>query len=43
LFFLLMLGIAVTFFAQGSLAAPALIAFLIIGYRLYEPLKIVFG
>ncbi|RQO71645.1 ABC transporter ATP-binding protein [Pedobacter sp. KBW06] len=41
LFFLLMLGIAVTFFAHGSLAAPALITFLIIGYRLYEPLKIV--
>ncbi|KIO78461.1 ABC transporter [Pedobacter lusitanus] len=41
LFFLLMIGIAITFFAQGSLAASALITFLIIGYRLYEPIKIV--
>lgn len=40
-FFLLMAGLAVTFFAQGSLSAPALITFLIVGYRLYEPTKII--
>lgn len=41
LFFLFMIGVAVTFFAQGSLAAPAFITFLIIGYRLYEPIKVI--
>jgi ATP-binding cassette subfamily B protein IrtB len=41
LFFLLMIGVAVTFFAEGSLAAPAFITFLIVGYRLYEPIKII--
>ncbi|MBB5638720.1 ATP-binding cassette subfamily B protein [Pedobacter cryoconitis] len=41
LFFLLMIGIAVTFFVQRSLTATAFITFLIIGYRLYEPIKVI--
>lgn len=41
LFFLLMIGVAVLFFAQGSLAASAFITFLVVGYRLYEPIKII--
>ncbi|MEM1321134.1 MAG: ABC transporter ATP-binding protein [Bacteroidota bacterium] len=40
LFFILMIWLALYFMAQGSLDIPVLIAFLIIGYRLYEPLKI---
>nr|WP_295865181.1 ABC transporter ATP-binding protein [uncultured Chitinophaga sp.] len=39
--FLLMILAGVHFFAGGSLSVPALVAFLIMGYRLYEPIKIV--
>ncbi|MBS0030935.1 ABC transporter ATP-binding protein [Chitinophaga sp. 22321] len=40
LFFLLMLGMAVTFLSNGTLGIATLITFLIIGYRLYEPIKV---
>jgi ATP-binding cassette subfamily B protein IrtB len=40
LFFLLMVSLAVTFLTKGSLTVATLITFLIIGYRLYEPIKI---
>lgn len=40
LFFLLMLSVAVTFLSRGTLTAATLITFVIIGYRLYEPIKI---
>lgn len=40
LFFLLMLSFAVTFLTTGTLSIAALLTFLIIGYRLYEPVKI---
>ncbi|MEM6696911.1 MAG: ABC transporter ATP-binding protein, partial [Bacteroidota bacterium] len=40
LFFVLMIWLALYFLTAGSLSIPILIAFLIIGYRLYEPLKI---
>ncbi|MEM6801932.1 MAG: ABC transporter ATP-binding protein, partial [Bacteroidota bacterium] len=38
--FLLMIWIALYFLSGGSLEAKILIAFLIIGYRLYEPMKL---
>ncbi|GAA4807845.1 ABC transporter ATP-binding protein [Olivibacter ginsenosidimutans] len=38
--FLLMLWLGIHFFAQGTLAIPVLIAFLLMGYRLYDPIKI---
>ncbi|MEM8887330.1 MAG: ABC transporter ATP-binding protein [Bacteroidota bacterium] len=38
--FLLMICIALYFLSGGSLEAKILIAFLIIGYRLYEPMKL---
>lgn len=40
LFYLLMVWVGLTYFTQHTLTIPVLIAFLIIGYRLYEPLKI---
>ncbi|MEN0004436.1 MAG: ABC transporter ATP-binding protein [Bacteroidota bacterium] len=40
LFFVLMIWLALYFLLEGSLTIPVLIAFLIIGYRLYEPLKV---
>ncbi|MEM9821105.1 MAG: ABC transporter ATP-binding protein [Bacteroidota bacterium] len=40
LFFILMIWLALYFMVEGSLTIPILIAFLIVGYRLYEPLKI---
>ncbi|MCW3463146.1 ABC transporter ATP-binding protein [Chitinophaga nivalis] len=40
-FFLLMIYLAVTFLTNGSLTPAAVITFLIVGYRLYEPIKIV--
>ncbi|WP_160714841.1 ABC transporter ATP-binding protein [Chitinophaga solisilvae] len=39
--FLLMLYTGVTFLTQGTLTTAALITFLILGYRLFEPLRIV--
>lgn len=39
--FLVMILAGTHFFAEGSLSIPALVAFLIMGYRLYEPIKIV--
>ncbi|MBC9911709.1 ABC transporter ATP-binding protein [Chitinophaga varians] len=39
--FLVMILAGAHFFAGGSLSIPALVAFLIMGYRLYEPIKIV--
>lgn len=41
LFFLLMVSLAVTGFTQGGITVATLITFLIVGYRLYEPIKIV--
>ncbi|MEN7547159.1 ABC transporter ATP-binding protein [Rapidithrix thailandica] len=41
LFFLGMVGLGVGYFETGTLSIPVLIAFLIMGYRLYEPLKVV--
>lgn len=41
LVYLLMLWLGLTFFTHHTLTASSLIAFLIIGYRLYEPLKII--
>jgi len=40
LFYLLMVWVGLSYFTQHTLTIPVLIAFLIIGYRLYEPLKI---
>ncbi len=39
-FFIGMLWLALYYFTGGTLSIPILIAFLIIGYRLYEPMKI---
>ncbi|MEM1119890.1 MAG: ABC transporter ATP-binding protein [Bacteroidota bacterium] len=39
-FFVLMIWLALYYVAGGSLTIPVLVAFLIIGYRLYEPMKI---
>ncbi|MEM0991750.1 MAG: ABC transporter ATP-binding protein [Bacteroidota bacterium] len=39
-FFVLMIWLGLYFLAGGSLTVPVLIAFLIIGYRLYDPLKV---
>ncbi|MET3879191.1 ABC transporter ATP-binding protein [Chitinophaga sp. OAE865] len=41
LFFLGMLSLAVVYLTQGTLSVATMITFLIIGYRLYEPVKIV--
>ncbi|PYF77282.1 ABC transporter ATP-binding protein [Pedobacter nutrimenti] len=41
LVFLFMLYIALSYFSGSGLSVAALITFLILGYRLYEPLKIV--
>lgn len=41
LFFLLMVSLAVTGFTKGGITVATLITFLIVGYRLYEPIKIV--
>jgi len=38
--FLIMTGMAIIYFQDGSLTIPVFVAFLIIGYRLYEPIKI---
>jgi ATP-binding cassette subfamily B protein len=40
LFFLLMVYFALNRITGGTITVPAVIAFLIIGYRLYEPLKL---
>ena len=40
IFFLLMVGVAIIYFQDGSLSIPVFIAFLIIGYRMYEPIKV---
>ncbi|SEW52003.1 ABC transporter ATP-binding protein [Chitinophaga arvensicola] len=40
LFFLGMVALAVTWLTQGRINAATLITFLIVGYRLYEPIKI---
>ena len=39
-FFILMIWLALYYFSRGTLSIPTFIAFLIIGYRLYEPMKI---
>ena len=39
-FFILMIWLALYYFTQGTLSTPTFIAFMIIGYRLYEPMKI---
>lgn len=39
--FLLMIYAGIHFFAEGSVSIPVLVAFLIMGYRLYEPIKVV--
>ena len=39
-FFVLMVWLALFFLAEGNLTPSVLIAFLIVGYRLYEPMKI---
>lgn len=39
-FFILMIWLALYYFTNGTLGIPTFIAFLIIGYRLYEPMKI---
>lgn len=39
-FFILMVWMALYFLTNGTINVPVLIAFLIIGYRLYEPVKI---
>lgn len=41
LFFLGMVGLAVVYLTKGSLSVVTMITFLIVGYRLYEPIKIV--
>lgn len=41
LVFLLVVYWGIVFFTGGALSVPALITFLILGYRLYEPLKVV--
>lgn len=41
LVFLLLVYWGLAFFTGGSISVPALITFLILGYRLYEPLKVV--
>lgn len=38
--FLCMIGLALTYLVAGNLPVPALITFLIVGYRLFEPIKI---
>ncbi|MEM1134426.1 MAG: ABC transporter ATP-binding protein, partial [Bacteroidota bacterium] len=40
LFFILMIWVALYLMAGGKLSTPIFIAFLIVGYRLYEPMKI---
>ncbi|MEM1217772.1 MAG: ABC transporter ATP-binding protein [Bacteroidota bacterium] len=40
LFFILMIWFALFYLLDGSITVPVLIAFLIIGYRLYEPVKV---
>ncbi|SDH24614.1 ATP-binding cassette, subfamily B [Dyadobacter soli] len=37
--FLLMVSLALTYLVAGNLSVPALITFLIVGYRLFEPIK----
>lgn len=41
LFFLFMTGLGLSFLVHGTIQTATLITFLIIGYRLYEPIKIV--
>lgn len=38
--FLCMVSLALTYLVSGNLPVPALITFLIVGYRLFEPIKI---
>lgn len=38
--FLLMVSLAITYLVAGNLPVPVLITFLIVGYRLFEPIKI---
>lgn len=41
LFFLFMISLGISFIISGTMSVFAMITFLIIGYRLYEPIKIV--